>query len=131
MTEKPETNEETRIAEAIEYATSLFENGNLEEALTAFQTTYIPEQFPRRSAQKYHNIGVISFELNNRKKAFGALKKAIEFDPDDVQAYSLLAKLSYERGDYTQAKKYAESAIKIAPERKDLHDLLSIIKQRD
>lgn len=100
--------DDKEIAKAIEKAGILFQEGEYEQALAAFEAINIPEIFPSRLAQKYHNIGLIQLKLEQSPEV--AFKKAIYYDPLDFDAYYILINLAYESQRYSEAQKYLEQA---------------------
>ncbi|MCK4292079.1 MAG: sulfatase-like hydrolase/transferase [Planctomycetes bacterium] len=101
---------DAEIANAMEHATSLFQNDRYREALARFWSIEIAECFPSRLAQKYHNIGLVQLKLNNTSEAETALQKAIFYDPKDLNAYLLLARVACNTKDYSKALEYLRKA---------------------
>ncbi len=130
VTAKSAAPEDATIAQAIRDAERLCEHGRLQEAAYAFQAIRVPEHLPRRNAQKYHNLGVIHVQLGHVEKAVEALEKAIQYDPADVQAYAVLGRLAYDKGDYNRAEEYYGRAVELAPEREDLRRVLRTVNLR-
>jgi len=101
---------DAQIDKAMKDAAALFKEGKYDEALARFWSVQIPEFFPNRLAQKYHNIGLIQLKLNKTKQAEAALQKAVFYDPKDFDAYYLLIRLAYESEQYSEALKYLNQA---------------------
>ena len=101
---------DTQIAKAMDRASLLFKEGRYVEALSRFWVIEIPECFPNRRAQKYHNIGLIQLKLEKPKEAETALQKAVSYDPKDMDAYYLLANIAYNSKQYSKAKQYLQDA---------------------
>jgi len=97
---------DAQIDKAMQEAAGLFKEGKYDEALARFWSIQIPEFFPNRLAQKYHNIGLIQLKLNKTEQAEAALQKAIYYDHKDFDAYYLLIHLAYESEQYSEALKY-------------------------
>ncbi len=101
---------DAQIDKAMQEAAGLFKEGKYDEALARFWSIQIPEFFPNRLAQKYHNIGLIQLKLNKTEQAEAALQKAIYYDHKDFDAYYLLIHLAYESEQYSEALKYLNQA---------------------
>jgi len=101
---------DAQIDKAMKDAAALFKEGKYDEALARFWSVQIPEFFPNRLAQKYHNIGLIQLKLNKTKQAEAALQKAVFYNPKDFDAYYLLIRLAYESEQYSEAIKYLNQA---------------------
>ncbi len=111
------------------YAEGLFKKGKLEEAAYAFDQIKIPSYMLKRKAQKFHNMGIIYVKLSCEDKAYLAFEKAVHYDPDNIEAYCLLGRLAYEKGDFSKAQKYFENALGLRPDRDDIRDFLHQIKK--
>jgi len=104
------------IAAAIDEGRALFEAQRYNAALSHFRSIYVPDCFPYRKAQKYHNIGLIQYKLNNNTAAEAALKRAVSYDPEDLDAYYLLILIACESNDYDKAYEYiCEAKANIGP----------------
>ena len=97
---------DTQISTAMQRAAALFEAGKYEEALVGFWMIEIPDCFPNRRAQKYHNIGLIQVKLGKAAEAEAAFRRAVSYDPKDIDAYYLLACIAYEAKQYSKAMNY-------------------------
>lgn len=118
------------IAAAMNRATKVFQHGKYEEALARFRLMEIPECFPRRIAQKYHNMGLIQLKLGSRADAEMALKKAISYDSRDFDAYYLLACIAYEANDYSKGLQCLRDAQSQAQEDGDLPESFTLLKTK-
>lgn len=116
------------IEEAITEGEGLVRAGQLENAAAVFEGIVVPDHLPRRSAQKYHNLGIIYVKLKRSEKAYAAFLKAVEYDPQDVQAYSLLGRLALDKGEYGKAVEFYETALEVAPEKVELQSALAAAK---
>ena len=105
---------DSEVVAAMDRATMLFQNTKYKDALAQFWAIEIPECFPNRLAQKYHNIGLTQLKLGKPAEAEAALQKAIMYDPKNMDAYYLLARIAFDSRHYSKAMQYlydAESQI--------------------
>jgi Tfp pilus assembly protein PilF len=98
------------IAIGMEQATAAFEGARYEEALGQFLAMKIPQCFPNRLAQKYHNVGLIHMKLGHSSEAEVALRRAVSYDAKDLDAYFLLARIAQDDRRYLEAIEYLHQA---------------------
>ncbi|MCX7760821.1 MAG: tetratricopeptide repeat protein [Hydrogenothermaceae bacterium] len=55
---------------------------------------------------------------DHKESAIEYLKNAVKYNPEFKEAYLLLGKILYERGDYNQAKEYLKKAYEMYTEKK-------------
>jgi len=72
----------------------------------------------------YYNLAVIDFEEDNLKSALENLQKTINYNPKDMDAYKIWAKILMRNNAHTQAVKILDTAIKKCGEFGDLYYLL-------
>ena len=116
------------LIEEINKAEILFQKGQLEDALIAYEKLEIPEYLPLRLAQKYHNIGIISLQLKQTDNAEQALKKALLYDAQDSEACYFLGVIAFQDKRYGEAQVWLKRAQKLNPNRKDLAGLLQAVE---
>jgi len=101
---------DTDIASAMAHGRKLFQAGDYREALACFWAIDIPDSFPYRKAQKYHNIGLIQYKLGNKKQAEAALRRAVSYDGEDFDAHYLLIRIACESKDLDKGREYLRKA---------------------
>ena len=69
---------------------------------TTFWTTVVNSPGPH-SARGYNSMGVIAIRENNMEKAMAFFTKALEVDPNYIQAYNNMALVHYKMGEYDKA----------------------------
>lgn len=119
---------DAQIAVAMERATILFQNAKYKEALAQFWLIDIPECFPNRLAQKYHNIGLTQLKLGKPAEAEEAFRQAVSYDPKDLDAYYLLICIAYEAKQYSKALDYLREAQSRALDGGDLPERFELLK---
>ena len=69
----------------------------------------------------YYNLAVIFYEEEDYDNAIENLNKTIQFNPIDIEAYKILAKILCKTGLYEQALNIAEEALSKCGENGDLY----------
>lgn len=80
---------------------------------------YISPEDQKRAAELNAQLGLEYLNQGQFIRAKAKLEKAINFDPDNAQAYHYMAELYRRLKEYDQAEKYYQKAISIAP--KDMY----------
>lgn len=117
-----------QIGMAMSEARVLFENGYVEEAILRFRNINVPKHLPRRNAEKYHNLGALLIRTGRLQEAYEALKKAVIYDPQDVEAYLFLAQITYHTGSYSESFGWLNKAKELDPCKQGLSDLETMLK---
>ncbi|WP_171014919.1 tetratricopeptide repeat protein [Culicoidibacter larvae] len=65
------------------------------------------------TAYAYSNRGHVNYELHKLDEAKSDLTEAIKLNPDLAEPHHTLAQIAVDAGDYVNAKKYAESGLKL------------------
>lgn len=96
--------------------------GEYEKALEACNKTIIlyEQTFPlsKRTnlAPVYKNIGVAFFALENNKKAIKAFKKALKYDPKNIEVLECLGEIYFEAKKFNHAIENFQHVVGIKPE---------------
>ena len=117
--------DDAAIAEQMTHAEQLVRVGRFADALAAFESIAVPRTAPRRCAQKYHNIGVLSMRLERWAEAEQAFRNAVTYDAADLAAHFNLGRLSFMQRDIKEARRHLTQALKIDPNHPGARDLLA------
>lgn len=103
------------------FGTALAAAGSQSGAISAFQEAISRDPW---QAFYWRNVGIARISLGDRPNAVIALKRAVELDRYDVIALDLLARVSYNDGDYAAAASYGARAAHAYPPRSESYDAL-------
>ncbi|HEC20563.1 MAG TPA: tetratricopeptide repeat protein [Gammaproteobacteria bacterium] len=101
-----------KIAAAYQAALDAMRAGKTAQAEKALRQ--LSEQYPNYSGPQT-NLGILYFHQNKLDKAKASFLAALEINPDNVVSLNHLGIISRNEGDFQQAKKYYEKALKIDP----------------
>lgn len=96
------------------YGTFLCRHGRYNEAITHFIKAVGDPQY-LNPARAYENAGLCAIKIPNPELATTYFQQAITNDPKRAMALLELAKLSYNRGQYSMAKSYLTRYLQVAP----------------
>ena len=106
----------------------LCETGQAAKAMPLFEKALAQRNYAS-PAKALLNAGSCSLKLGDKTRAEQFFLRAVELEPDMVMAQARLAQLTYERGDYTRARRHSQLVIassKAVPE----HFLMAILIER-
>ncbi|MBI9018065.1 MAG: hypothetical protein JEZ07_12485 [Phycisphaerae bacterium] len=94
------------ISECIDEINALLGNKQYAEVMLKWESLHIPEHMLSQNAEKYHNLGVLYLSSGQIDNAYEALRKAINYDPLNAEAFFYLACIGYEKGKYNQSAEH-------------------------
>lgn len=99
--------------EMIVEASTLIDNGKIGEAITKLNETL--KLYPQNNGARYMYAMVLLNYEEDHAKAEKQLKKVVEYDPQNWEAFEHLAKIAEINNDFHAAKKYYEQVVAIKP----------------
>ncbi len=75
----------------------------------------------------YLNLGIAWLRLGRFDEAEGAVRQALEINPENAEAYNLLGLVHREAGRFPEAREDYERALKLAPLFADVHLNLAVL----
>ncbi len=112
----------TAYLEAVKKTKELWDAQNYKEASLSAQTTLINANSKEEIAIAHSWIGLILVKNNKSKEAEAEFKKALENDPENVDAYSGLDGIYYKRKDYKNMLQNATRALDVNPNSSTFHN---------
>lgn len=107
-----------------ENALELMRQKHYAEAATMLQT--MTQTYPELSGP-YLNLGIAYLRTDRTTEAEQAVRKALDLNPSNAQAYDLLGLIHREAGSFTAARQDYEQALKLDPLFADVHLNLAIL----
>ncbi len=115
------------------YAISLSEQGNLEEAIKelkeALQLDAANLQFQHNLARLYLRVAADAYRAHRSEATKEAIDQALAISPREAQAYALLGELEYDRQRLKEARAAWEEALAINPDLEAVHERLKQLNQ--
>lgn len=111
------------------YAAWLCRNGREAESLPLFERALADPGYDTPAAA-LANAGTCAMRAGQPALAERALRRALEYDRGNVVALDALARLSYEGGDYLQARAFSQRRLAAAPATAQVLLLASQIEQK-
>lgn len=103
---------EEQSARFIEKGKELYSSGKYATARIEFKNAL---QIDQESALAFHNLGLTELKLENFRAAYGAFSKAVEYDPDNLDAHLELGRLLFGARQIEQAAEKSELILAAAP----------------
>ncbi|MFQ6104000.1 MAG: sulfatase-like hydrolase/transferase [Candidatus Glassbacteria bacterium] len=103
------------------------QNGNLDEALAAFQEVVRGDS---SNAMAHNFIGAIYYQRNDTAKALAEFQKALEFNPDLVAVHQNLGAFYYHRNNLSRAASHYMRAIDLDPSEEEYYIALAKIYEK-
>ena len=104
---------QTEVKRKIDNLVSLFKNGNLKQALSEAET--LSKEF-KDIPLIYNILGMVQIRLNIFEDSIQNFNRAIELDPNYVEAYNNLGSVMNHLGRFEEAISNYNKAIKLKPE---------------
>ena len=111
------------------YAAWLCRNGREEASLPLFQRALADPGYGTPAAA-LANSGTCALRAGQSARAERDLRRALEYDRDNVVALDALARLSFQGGDYLQARAFSQRRLAAAPATAQVLLLASQIEQK-
>lgn len=111
------------------YAAWLCRNGRQAESLPLFERALADAGYDTPAAA-LANAGTCAMRAGQPVLAERALRRALEYDRDNVVALDALARLSFDGGDYLQARAFSQRRLAAAPATAQVLLLASQIEQK-
>ncbi len=108
----------------IKEAISHFKAENYGKALESYLAA---EKISDKIPELYYGLGQTYYELEEPSKAVDSLLKAIDLNPEMLDAYKLAAEIERRRANYTEASKYLNLAIAFYPVDPELYNSLGYV----
>jgi tetratricopeptide (TPR) repeat protein len=121
---------EANIEHNMNQASVLFHEGNLNKSLEIFESVNIPEYYPERIAQKYHNIGVIKLKLGDVNNAEIMLKKSLSYNQNNSEACYLISLIAYNKEEYEKSLAWLRKVKKLNPKKEGIEEFVKLIKSK-
>jgi tetratricopeptide (TPR) repeat protein len=99
-------------------ALELMQQKHYPEAETVLQA--MTQAYPGLSGP-YLNLGIVYLRTERTDEAAQAVRKALDINPSNAQAYNLLGLIHREAGSFAEARQDYEQALKLAPLFADVH----------
>src|SRR5690606_12293765 len=111
------------------YAAWLCRNGREADSLPVFDRALADPGYATPAAA-LANAGTCALRAGRPELAERALRRALEYDRDNVVALETMARLSYQGGDYLQARAFSQRRLAAAPATAQVLLLASQIEQK-
>jgi type IV pilus assembly protein PilF len=111
------------------YAAWLCRNGREAESLPVFRRALADPGYDTPAAA-LANSGTCALRAGQPARAERDLRAALEYDPDNVVALETMARLSYQGGEYLQARAFSQRRLAAAPATAQVLLLASQIEQK-
>jgi Flp pilus assembly protein TadD len=108
-------------------AVTLMQQDKWQEAVQSYEI--ITAQQDKLSGP-WLNLGIAYIKTGNSKSAETALKKSLDINPENIEAYNQLGILYRRSGRLKEAAFIYESALKVAPDNTNIHWNLGILHDR-
>src|SRR5690606_26756693 len=111
------------------YAVWLCGNGRQAESLPLFAQALRDPGYAT-PAVAMANAGACALEAGRAAEAERDLRRALELDPENPVALATMARLSFQQGDYLQARAFSQRRLAAAPASAQVLQLASQIEQK-
>jgi type IV pilus assembly protein PilF len=111
------------------YGAWLCGNGRAAESLALFERALADPAYTTPAAAMA-NAGACALQARQPALAERALRGALQYAPDNAVALGGMAQLSYDTGDYLQARAFSERRLAVAPATRQVLQLASQIEQK-
>lgn len=116
-------------AYANNYGTWLCGNGRADESLDWFDRALADPQYPTPAAA-LANAGTCAYRIGGQDRAESNWRQALALQPENLPALSGLAALQYERGQYLDARAFAQRWLAVVPTDAEGLQLAARIEQK-
>ncbi|MEI7835656.1 MAG: tetratricopeptide repeat protein [Planctomycetota bacterium] len=117
--------DEVDVLRALDSAERMAAQGQVVEALRAFEAIAVPEFMPRENARKHHNCAVLLIQLQRPDLAVEHLVLSLRYDPTNAQAAYLLAVLAADKGRTDEAMAMVQMSLSLRPDQAPARRLLA------